>query len=182
MGIVLVAGCGACGGSTSTAAPAPPGTSRPARAASTSAGAAIDDPTRDAVVRAHRDAEHAFEIAAIAVDPDPARLSATTAEPVLGRRISILHARQTQGWVTSWPSESVHRDDVVGYELIDAHTAELVVCVVDDAVLIDRDTGEVVNAEVGIHRQRHHFGLVGQVWKLTGRSTLASGEAARCDG
>jgi len=132
-------------------------------------------------MRAHRDAEQAFELAAAAADPDPAPLSASTAEPMLGRRISILEARQTQGWVSSWPSNSVHRRDVVDYELIDDRTAELEVCVVDDAVLTDRDTGEVINAEVGVHRQRHVFELVGSIWKLTGRTTVASGEAARCD-
>ena len=138
------------------------------------------DPVRSAVEQAHRDAERAFELAAATADPTPALLEGTTAEPMLARRLAILQARRTNGWVAAWPSASQRRDEVVAYSLTGAGTAELEVCVVDDAVLSDRGTGEIVNDDVGVHRQRHEFALVSGVWKLVGRSTLASGDDSGC--
>lgn len=138
------------------------------------------DPVRSVVERAHRDAEQAFELALGSLDPSVDRLDGSTTEPMLDRRLAILQAHRTNGWVATWPAGSVHRDEVVGYALIDPATAELDVCAIDDSVIAALATGRVVNDEVGIHRQRHEFHLVAGTWMLAARSTLASGDAAGC--
>ena len=89
-------------------------------------------------------------------------------------------ARRRRGWVAVTPTDSAARDEVVAVTRVDAATADVEVCMLDDDLLVDTTTGAVVNAEVGIHRQRHRFVERDGVWRLAERETLASGADAGC--
>ena len=142
-------------------------------------------PLERRVADAHRAAEEAFRTASsisasVSGDVDLLSLAQTTAEPMLQRRIDLVSARRRRGWVAVTPTDSAARDEVVAVTRVDAATADVEVCMLDDDLLVDTTTGAVVNAEVGIHRQRHRFVERDGVWRLAERETLASGADAGC--
>ncbi len=149
----------------------------------TPAGSAPDpaDPLVAADVEAaYLAAISAIDSASLAGDPDHPGLAGTmTGEAIAATQARIrqrLFLRQSVGF----PSDSIQRVEILASQIVDAKTADVRVCIVDDGVVVDTASGMVIDDSVGISVLTERLILVDGSWKLGSRSLESRGESNEC--
>ena len=156
------------GGATTTStsvsdsiAPVPPSTA-------TSHGPTV----KTEVEASYQAAARGFIEASTTSDPDHPSLTATHTGPMLQQRRKVLTGRRREGRAARQPPDSQYRIEFEEFELVDESTAKLTVCVVDDGVVYELDTGAVVNDRVETSRAAAVMRREDNVWKLAERELL----------
>jgi hypothetical protein len=86
-------------------------------------------------------------------DPDDPDLAETQTSPALDDLRKVLLDRQTDGQVLTYPGGTPPAQVILTVELTSESEAILGVCIVDNAQLVDRSTGDVLDDDVV---SRHH--------------------------
>jgi hypothetical protein len=167
--ISLVAG--ACSSGHETAAESRSTTSG---AAGVSGTPTTDDGAADRseIEAAYRRASEAYLAASAASDPDLPALAETHADPMLAQRRDVLTARRLDGRAARMPDPSQYRIEIERFEVVDSTSARLTACVVDDAIVYEVATGNVVNDDVTTARHEAVMRLIDGTWKLVERREL----------
>ena len=105
-------------------------------------------------------------------DPDHPLLAATHTGPMLEQRRLVLTGRRRDGRASRQPPGSVYRIEHEEFEMVDANSARLTVCVVDDGVVYEVESGVVVNDRVETSRANAVMRLEDGVWKLAERELV----------
>lgn len=105
-------------------------------------------------------------------DPDHPLLAATHTGPMLEQRRLVLTGRRRDGRASRQPPGSVYRIEHEKLEMVDATSARLTVCVVDDGVVYEVASGVVVNDRVETGRANAVMRLEDGVWKLAERELV----------
>lgn len=123
--------------------------------------------TEAEVVDAYEAASEAFLDAAAIPDPDFPALLNTHVDPMLDQRRGVLTQLKVQGRVIRLPENSIHSIEAESFELRDADTAVLDVCIVDDGERFDAATGELLtDGEPGTSRFQAAMSRVDGRWVL----------------
>ena len=81
------------------------------------------------------------------------------------------------GWVTQRPENPDHfKPGVESVEIVDSATAIVIECTIDGLVVVERQSGTVVNDNVVSARLENTFVLDGDQWKLSTNRTLSREE------
>ncbi len=143
---------------------------------STSAAPGSSDWSADqvAVINAY-DAGLAAFAAAVSDPPDPGSpaLVATVGDPLLTEFRNVAATWLGFGQAARYPENSVHATHPMSVE-VSGDTATAEICAVDDSVLYEPGSGNVLNDEVITTRIRADFKLVASAWILTGRERVES--------
>jgi hypothetical protein len=98
---------------------------------------------------AYEAASQAYVKASAIPDPDLPALAETTMDPLLGQSRSSVRSLQLQHQVVRPPKPSIARVEVDRSSItVDGDVARLEACVVDDAQVVDVETGKVINGRV----------------------------------
>jgi len=167
-------GAGATTSTTTDAAPVDVTTTTVAATTTTTtvAGAA-DDPVRAEVETAYRNAVQAAETAATVPSPDDPRIAEWNTGPMLDDWQNDISALRIQGRVVSFPADSL-REIVFVLAKVDGNRAVVTTCEVDDAIVTEVATGQVINSRVV--RNRFESVLVrSDRWRLSERQIVDEG-------
>ena len=142
----------------------------PSTGLSTTATTAPDpilEPEAD-VVAAYNAASDAFLDAAAIPDPDFAALAETHLDPMLNQRRGVITELRFENRVIRLPEDSIHRIDLLSFELREPDVAVIEVCIVDDGERFDSTTGELVtDGQPGTSRFEAALRRVDGRWLLT---------------
>lgn len=169
----VVSSVSACGGqaeppeaAASTTSVGEPGST------STSSAMPTESDVRLAVQAGYDAAANGFIEASKTSDPDHPLLGATHTGPMLEQRRLVLVGRRREGRASRQPPESVYRIEHENVEMVDATTARLTVCVVDDGVVYEVESGAIVNDRVETSRVTATMRMEAGVWKLAERELV----------
>lgn len=171
---VLVSFVPACGGQAETPEThASTTTSSSDRVSTTTSAAGSTEPdVRTAASAGYDAAANGFIEASKTSDPDHPLLAATHTGPMLEQSRTVLIGRRREGRASRQPPESVYRIEHEKVEIVDATTARLTVCVVDDGVVYEVESGAIVNDRVETGRAIATMRVEAGVWKLAERELV----------
>ena len=116
-------------------------------------------------VRSYLDAREAASAGPVP-NPDDPRLSEVAASPELERLIQSVQDKADSGEAIR-PGEQDLAEIRVGFVEAAGDFASVAACSIDDGVIFDVATGDVVNDDVVTHNYRIDLALLSGVWKVT---------------
>jgi hypothetical protein len=172
-----------CGGSAGPAAsPADPTTStsssaRPSSTGTTAGSTPGTEPTPDAqVFAAYLSALKAFDDA-LSDPPNPSDplLAQTMVDPMLAQTVKLAGEWRGTGQASKYPPDSVHRITLISGS-VSGNQATIESCNVDDGIVYEPASGQVVNDKVTTVHDRATLMLVDGAWKLATREQVEKWE------
>jgi hypothetical protein len=182
--VAAVIGAGlvaSCAGSAGTAEPpatvliatttASPGTTQPRW-----------NPRQQEVVDAYLAADDAETIASQGSDPDATALLATHIDPLLAKLRDTYGTRRAKDQRTRFPDNSKYRMTIEKVDVSSESFAHLTNCTIDDAIVFETTTGQVVNDQLVAARLDATLIQKDGRWSLSERNVLATWkDSTKCD-
>lgn len=157
---------GACSDDTAAPGPTADATTTTSTAAPTTTTEPPAPTTEDEVAAAFMAAASAQDQAFLTSDPADAGIAATRVEPSLSALRDVLADRSAAGLVLRYPNGIPPEKQIRATRVLSPTTAELTVCVIDNAQLVRSDSGAVVNAETTSRLVRFQLVRSDGTWKV----------------